>query len=117
MRRIDGREPALLDILEIPLAQTGRDFGFESENLDILPGGWRQVGRASPSDLLQFCDRREQILHNDGRYVTVSYLQSLPLIERRTLQLVLAEEFSARLVSRRFEAREKWEGSLVTSKL
>lgn len=109
MRLIDGREPALLDILEIPLAQTGRDFGFERENLDILPGKWRKVGRASRSDLLQFCDRGEQILHNDSRYVTVPYLQSLPLAERRTLQLVLAEEFSA---SREFN---KWKGYLVTS--
>ncbi|NER37997.1 MAG: hypothetical protein F6J93_29225 [Oscillatoria sp. SIO1A7] len=42
-------------------------------------------------------------------------MQSLPFIERRTLQLVLAEEFSARPISRRFEASDKWEGCLVTS--
>lgn len=36
VRAIEGREPELLDILQIPLAKTGPDFDFECENLSIL---------------------------------------------------------------------------------
>ncbi len=44
--RLIGRtEPALLDVLEIPTAKTGPDFGFASENLSLLPGTWRRVGQ------------------------------------------------------------------------
>lgn len=38
---VDGREPELLDILEIPLADTGNNFDFESENLSVLRGQWK----------------------------------------------------------------------------
>ncbi len=51
-RLVAGAEPRLLDLLEIPLADTGPDYGFESENRLILPGAWRRVGRARASDLL-----------------------------------------------------------------
>ncbi len=40
IRLVNGKEPALLDVLEIPLEQTGSDFGFESENLTIATGTW-----------------------------------------------------------------------------
>ena len=48
-------------------------------------------------------DNEEYILHNDQHYVTVSFLQSLPLAQRRTLQLVKAVELSVKLVGQRFE--------------
>jgi len=38
IRQINRLEPALLDVIDIPLAKTGQDFGFECENLSILPG-------------------------------------------------------------------------------
>lgn len=114
-RLIGGTEPALLDILEIPLAKTGPDFGFENENLSILQGAWRRVGKVPPAYLLKYCGKEEDILHNERRYVTVSFLQSLPVSERRSLQLVKAVEFSVRTIGQRFEGGEKWEGSLMTS--
>lgn len=115
IRLIGRTEPALLDTLEIPLAKTGPDFGFENENLSILPGVW-QRGRQVPSGyLLKYCGKEEDILHNDQRYVTMSFLQSLPVPQRRTLQLIKAVEFSARTIAQRFEGGQKWEGSLVTT--
>jgi hypothetical protein len=115
MRLIGGTEPALLDVLEIPLAKTGPDFGFECENLSVLPGTWRRVGKVPPTFLNKYCSNEEYILHNDYRYVTVSYLQSLPVPQQRTLQLVKAVELSVKLVGQRFELSSKWEGSLVTT--
>lgn len=115
MRLIGRTEPALLDVLEIPLAKTGPDFGFEYENLSVQPGQWRRVGKVPPAYLNKYCSQEEYILHNDKRYVTVSFLQSLAIAQRRTLQLVKAVAFSIRSTGQRFEGGEKWEGSFVTT--
>ena len=114
MRQINRLEPALLDVLDIPLAKTGPDFGFESENLSILPGKWRQVGKVPPAYLLKYCNSQAYILHNDLRYVTVEYMQSLPKGDRLTLQLVKAVRFTVKKLIQRFEGGNKWEGSIVT---
>jgi hypothetical protein len=37
VRLIQGEEPALLDILDIPLKDDGPDFGYASENRTIAP--------------------------------------------------------------------------------
>jgi hypothetical protein len=52
---INGRDIELLDVVDIPLAEVGPDFGFENENRWILPGPWRRVGRVQPTDLLPYC--------------------------------------------------------------
>ncbi|MEG4515647.1 MULTISPECIES: dual OB domain-containing protein [unclassified Microcoleus] len=114
MRQINRLEPGLLDVLEIPLAKTGPDFGFECENLSVLPGKWRQVGKVPPAYLLKYCQSQEYILHNDLRYVTVEYMQSLPMCDRLTLQLLKAVRFTVKKLSQRFEGGNKWEGSIVT---
>lgn len=114
MRQINRLEPALLDVLDIPLAKTGPDFGFECENISVLPGKWRQVGKVPPAYLLKYCNSQEYILHNDLRYVTVEYMQSLPMCDRLTLQLVKAVKFTVKKLSQRFEGAHKWEGSIVT---
>ncbi|WP_341735292.1 hypothetical protein [Microcoleus sp. CAWBG640] len=114
IRQINRLEPALLDVLDIPLAKTGPDFGFESENLSILPGKWRQVGKVPPAYLLKYCNNHEYILHNDLRYVTVEYMQSLPKGDRLTLQLVKVVKFTVKKLIQRFEGGNKWEGCIVT---
>lgn len=115
MRLIGGTEPALLDVLEIPLARTGPDFGFECENLSVLSGTWQRVGQVPAAFLNKYCCNKEYILHNEQRYVTVSFLQSLPKHQRHTLQLIQAVTFSVRSIGQRFESSSKWEGSLMTS--
>ncbi len=92
IRLIDGQEPALLDILDIPLEDSGLDFGFESENRNIAQGSWKKVGKFSPQDVLRFASRNSLILHNSSRYVTVQYLQSLLPQQRKTLQLVYVDK-------------------------
>lgn len=92
IRLINGEEPALLDILDIPLEDSGLDFGFESENRNIAQGQWRKLGQVSPQDVLHFASRNSLILHNLSRYVTVQYLQSLLPQQRKTLQLVYVDQ-------------------------
>ena len=93
IRLVDGREPELLDILEMSLADTGNDFGFECENLSIIPNKWKCLGKARPHDLIKYCSNYNQILHNYGKYVNPSYLKNIPFEERRTLQLVEVNKF------------------------
>lgn len=114
VRLINSREPALLDVIDIPLDKTGLDFGFECENLEILPGKWRYAAQVPPSYLIKYCSNDPYILHNDRRYVTVSYLQSLPFHQRQTLQLIKTVHFSVEQVRRRGKSNSKWEGTILT---
>lgn len=106
MRLVEGREPELLDILEIPLSDTGNDFGFECENLSVIDNDWKCVGRVEPTALLTYCENFSEILHNSLKYVNPSYLKSLPFHQRRTLQLVHVTNFSV---------EERWRGTLQTA--
>ena len=95
-RLIYGAEPALLDILEIPLAPDGPDFGCECENRLILPGTWRRAGRARPHEVLRYCADDDCILHMLGPFVPLSFLQALPPDRRHSLPLVGTFDFPAR---------------------
>lgn len=114
IRLVEGREPELLDILEIPLADTGEDFGFESENLTILSGKWQLLGKATPADIFQYCGNYPDILHNRNRYVNVSYLKFLPFEQRYTLQLVHVVQFSVKSIGIT-QGSKQWKGTLETT--
>ncbi len=115
MRLIDGQEPALLDVIDIPLAnQTRETFEFERENVSVLPGKWRRTQTIPPGYLFKYLSKEVYILHNDERYIPLSYLEALPTEKRQTLQLVKAVQFSVNAVFCRGKNRAKWEGTLVT---
>ncbi|QZZ19099.1 hypothetical protein J5X98_16960 [Leptothermofonsia sichuanensis E412] len=112
VRMVDGQEPQLLDILDIPLADTASShWDFARENHSILPGEWRRVGRLQVTDLLPYCDYRNSILHNPDRCVTVPYLRALPPGDRQTLQLVYAKELSVQGIFK-LSGRRKWQATL-----
>lgn len=113
VRLVQGREPEILDILEIPLENDGTNFEFESENLTIAPGEWQRIGQAQPTELLLYCKSYPHILHNSNKYVTVQYLQSLSFNERRTLQLVYTRELHVEN-TQRVRGGTSWKGTLVT---
>lgn len=113
-RLIYGAEPALLDILEIPLAPDGPDFGCECENRLILSGTWRRAGRARPHEVLRYCADDDCILHTPGPFVPLPFLRALPLVRRHSLQLLETVKFAARRSGQRDNGRNKWQGTLVT---
>jgi hypothetical protein len=112
IRLIDGEEPKLLDIIDIPLENTGNNFGFESENLNIASGKWRRIHAVPATDVIKYCVEMPYILHNLRKYVTVPYLQSLPWEKRHTLQLVYAVEIHIKGEIR--STGTKWKASLIT---
>ncbi len=110
---IDDKAPSLGDVIEIPLAQSGPDFGFECENLSILPGKWRLQNALNPKELLPYCSEERYILHNSENNVPLAYLRSLPFEQRCTLQLVEAFEFEAFSTGLSAQGGRKWHGSFV----
>ncbi len=116
MRLVDGREPSLGDVLAIPLAETGPDFGFECENRSILPGKWRLVRVASTEELRALVSGDGPVLHNDEYSVTKEFLVSLPPQKRQTLQLVEAGDVSVFSSGPSANGGRKWKVSFSTVK-
>lgn len=88
MRLIDGKEPKILDIIEIPIDKFGPDEGCQPENRLLKPGKWTKVGRITPQDLLEYCEDDTVILHNHQEYVLPEFFTKLPKSKWKSLQLV-----------------------------
>ncbi|MFN8511792.1 MAG: hypothetical protein U0232_10405 [Thermomicrobiales bacterium] len=114
VRAVRKGEPGLLDLIDLPLASTGPDFGFECENRLILPGRWYHSGRMKTADLLQYLLPGQPILHTATLYVTVEHMQDLPPDERRTLQLVEVRDFAVRTTDRHHSGDRVWKGRFTT---
>lgn len=110
---IDGEEITPLDIIDVPLAETGSDFGFAKENRLVLSGKWQRIGRATPAQLMKYCGKSPAILHNHKKYVSVADIQRSPRQCWNTLQLVYATDFALNSAPRR-EGGWKWYGTLIT---
>ncbi|MFW6170668.1 MAG: DNA helicase RecQ [Planctomycetota bacterium] len=112
-RLVDGREPQLGERLAVPLSCSGPDFGHQSENLSIRSGPWRSLGVLAWDELRVLADSEPLILHNEENYVTVEYLHALPQAQRRTLQLVEADEFHAYCAGLSANGGHKWRAAFV----
>lgn len=105
---VNGEEPKLLDILEIPIAETSP--GYECENRLILPGRWKCIGKAAVNDLVNYCE--DEIIYGQWlNSVPFSFLQEVPSEDRRTLQLIR----TSKLNIYKYEDTGKWEASLPTA--
>ena len=116
MQRVSGQTPCLLDILEVPLAGTGPDYGFQPENRLLVPGRWQRSGRAEPGDLAGFCEPGPVVLHNSAASVAWKFLHDLPRPQWKSLQLIRVDavEFyhmPARWGGEKFRARFSCHGS------
>jgi hypothetical protein len=108
-----GKEPALLDILEIPLEDRGNYFGFACENRYVSKGQWRLIKQSKIADIWAYRHQESYILHNDRKYVTVPYLQKKDFSERNTLQLVYATKLIITEITS-YSSNNQWKGSLIT---
>ena len=95
---VDGREPQLLEVLDVPLATgAARDFGFQPENRPLAGNAWKSDGAVSPFMALQWAEPLEYLLHSAGDRVPYSWLKALPADQRRSLQLAHVWDISFRL--------------------
>jgi hypothetical protein len=114
IRSLNGKEPQLLDVIDIPLNPHSCESGFALENKQILPGKWQKIGIVNPQNLIKVSNNNWVILHNSDRYVTVSFLKSLPFIERRTIQLTYTSQLQI-TKELKTDGRTKWKGTLINN--
>ena len=91
MQRVSGRDACLLDVLEVPLAETGPDYGFQPENRSLTQGFWKKVGRVEPRDLVEYCEGNPVVLHNGDDRASWQFLQGLARPQWKSLQLIRVE--------------------------
>ncbi len=112
-RTIDGSEPQMLDILEIPLHAHGPVDGCQPENKLLKTGQWEKIGQVKPKDLLKYCEDDSMVLHNNLDHVRASCFRMIPSYGWKSLQLVHNENVV-------FEQDEnnkgKWRANFVNSK-
>ncbi|AKJ64219.1 dual OB domain-containing protein [Kiritimatiella glycovorans] len=109
---LGGHFPEILDIIEIPLSDTGPDFEFESENRTILKGEWNLAGKATPQDVMKYAQRPRVILHNHKKFCTLEEMQAKPFQERITLQLIHVRDFRVRDTRANETDKPSWKGLL-----
>lgn len=114
VRLINNKEPQILDVIDIPLNPNFCQFSYALENRQILPGIWEKIGIVRPTKMIKCSNLNVPILHNAGKYVTKTYLQSLPFSERRTIQLTYTSklEITSELKN---NGRTKWKGTFINN--
>jgi len=88
MRLINGREPQILDVIEIPLEDYVPDEGCQPENRLLRPGSWKKIGQIIAKDLLKYCEDDTVILHDHQEYVLPSFFGKTSKSKWKSLQLV-----------------------------
>jgi len=108
--KLRGHFPEICDVLDIPLAATGPDFGFTNENKTILPGERHLCGKASVKNLFRYAKKPYYILHNRKKYVTVEEMKARTFENRITLQLIHVADFVVRDKETTPGEKHQWQG-------
>ena len=88
VRQINGQEPQLLDVVEIPLGNDGPHLEYQPENRYLLDGSWSKVDTIKPDQIFKYCEEGELLLHNADRRIHMDKLLSLPPNDRKSLGLI-----------------------------
>jgi hypothetical protein len=87
-RLIEGNEPQILDVLDIPIGGEYENYGCQPENRILLPGRWKKIGTISPEDALRYVEEDVLLLHNHDKQVDPGYFISIPKEQWKSLQLI-----------------------------
>lgn len=88
-RLINGMEPELLDIIEIPLGAGADDLGCQPENILLRPGPWRKVGVIEKDDVMQYVEETDRLLHNfEGKVPLNAFESNISKTKLKSLQLI-----------------------------
>lgn len=90
VRQVNGKEPQLLDILKISLADDGPHRDIQPENRNILPGSWEKVGKTTVNNVLRYCQKTNLILFNTSRRIHIDSLRTVPAQNKHSLFLIRA---------------------------
>jgi len=88
MRNLDGKEPELLDVIEIPLEDHGPDVGCQPENRLLKPGHWTKVGALTAQQAMGYCENDDIILHDQNDCIDIAYFGTIARSKWKSLQLI-----------------------------
>ncbi len=94
MRQINGVEPKLLDVIEIPLQATGDDIGCQPENRLLDQGNWQLAKQLAPADISIYYESDDMILHNHGSSVPFEEFSNMSRDDWKSLQLIHNNDIS-----------------------
>jgi len=112
-RTINGTEPQIMDILEVPLHAHGPTEGCQRENRLLKDGPWKKVGHIKPSDLLKYCEDDKIILHNHLDHVRAVCFGVIPNHQWKSLQLIRNRNVT---FYRDTQSKSKWRASFTDGK-
>jgi len=112
-RIIDGNEPQILDVLEVPLHAHGPVDGCQPENKLLKAGQWKRIGSVKPEDLLKYCETDSVILHNNRDHIPASCFRMIPSYGWKSLQLVHNDNV---IFEQDENDKAKWRANFVNSK-
>ncbi|MHC4076707.1 MAG: dual OB domain-containing protein [Planctomycetota bacterium] len=112
-RIIDGNEPQILDVLEIPFHAHGPVDGCQPENKLLKAGQWKRVGQARAKDLLKYCEDDSVVLHNNLDHVRASCFRMIPSYGWKSLQLVRNNNV---VFEQDKNNKAKWRANFINSK-
>ena len=94
-RLINGMEPELLDVLEIPLGSDADDLSCQPENKILKTGSWKKIGRITPESALKYTEKTDCLLHNFEKSVPISEFSSnIQKADWKSLQLLKVKKAS-----------------------
>lgn len=88
VRLINGCEPQLLDVLEIPIGSKANNLGCQPENVELLPGTWSKISSVPLGEISQYVENTPHLLHNCERGVSLEYFADKPKDKWKSLQLI-----------------------------
>jgi hypothetical protein len=89
-RNVQCREPALLDVVLIPLDDDGPCRELQPENRHLLDGVWIKARKGTLGEVLPYLERDRFLLHNAARTIDPNALRALAPGDGKSLCLVLA---------------------------
>ncbi len=86
--RMQGRNLALLDVIELDLAPPTFTTRFQCENRLILNWNWRRIRVADMGEVLKYVQEGDAVLYTRGKVVEPARIERLPPEKWASLQLV-----------------------------
>lgn len=105
VRLINGCEPQLLDVLEIPLGGLADNLGCQPENRILQNGAWTKTSSMTVTDIDKYTENTSYLLHNRDRSVRLSTFASKPKNKWKSLQLIQVQ--NARFFRDDYEGKKR----------
>ena len=87
-RLIDGQEPEILDVLDIPLGSKADDLGCQPENRLLTSGKWRKIDEITVAEAMQYTAKTGQLLHNNKNKVPLKCFDDISKTSLKSVQLI-----------------------------